>query len=90
MNTKEMITSAACEIFRLYPFEKVTVQLILDESGVSRGTFYKHFADKYDVLTWFCEEQLRQVYEAYEDSDELNYQLNRVSFQYKEMYRVLF
>lgn len=31
------------------PFEKITVQNILDEALVSRYTFYKHFHDKYEI-----------------------------------------
>ena len=30
--------------------EKITTQMIADEAGVSRATFYRYFHDKYDVL----------------------------------------
>ena len=30
--------------------EKITTQMIADEAGVSRATFYRYFRDKYDVL----------------------------------------
>lgn len=30
--------------------EKITTQMIADEAGVGRATFYRYFKDKYDVL----------------------------------------
>ncbi|MBR5015534.1 MAG: helix-turn-helix transcriptional regulator, partial [Clostridia bacterium] len=30
-------------------FERITVQMIADEAGISRATFYRYFKDKYDV-----------------------------------------
>ena len=30
--------------------EKISTQMIADEAGVSRATFYRYFKDKYDVL----------------------------------------
>ena len=34
-------------------FDNITVSEICDHSGVHRATFYKHFSDKYEFLT-FC------------------------------------
>ncbi|MBR5991226.1 MAG: TetR/AcrR family transcriptional regulator, partial [Clostridia bacterium] len=43
-------------------FERITVQMIADEAGISRATFYRYFKDKYDVMnfnyTKFIEEYL--------------------------------
>ena len=30
--------------------EKITTQMIADEAGIGRATFYRYFKDKYDVL----------------------------------------
>lgn len=43
------ILNAFIKISPKIPFEKMTVQDILDESLVSRYTFYVHFHDKYEV-----------------------------------------
>lgn len=33
-------------------FEDITIQMIADEAGVSRATFYRYFRDKYDVMNY--------------------------------------
>ena len=50
MNTREIITNAAFELFREFPFDAISVQMILNRSGVSRKTFYKYFPDKYVLM----------------------------------------
>ena len=34
------------------PLQKVIVQMITDNCGLTRQTFYNHFIDKYDVVNW--------------------------------------
>ncbi len=33
-------------------FEDITIQMIADEAGVSRATFYRYFRDKYDIMNY--------------------------------------
>ena len=51
MRTKEIITNAFIDLLKREPFSKITTQMILEASGVSRSTFYRHFKDKYDLMT---------------------------------------
>ena len=37
------------KLLKTKPFEKITVQDILDETPVTRSTFYKHYHDKYEI-----------------------------------------
>jgi probable dihydroxyacetone kinase regulator len=32
--------------------DKITVQKIIENCDVNRSTFYRHFKDKYDLMTW--------------------------------------
>lgn len=48
--SKERIIKAAFELFNERSFDKITVNDILDRAYVSRGTFYKYFSDKYELL----------------------------------------
>jgi len=33
-----------------HDFQKISVEMIMQEAGVSRSTFYRYFKDKYDVM----------------------------------------
>ena len=61
--TKEVILDAFNNLIEKKDFDKITVQMILDEAGVGRATFYRYFKDKYDVMNYnymkFLEEYLR-------------------------------
>lgn len=49
LRTDKAIKQALISLLRTKPFEKITVQDILDETPVTRSTFYKHFHDKYEI-----------------------------------------
>ncbi len=49
VRTERAITNALIQLLKRKPFEKITVQDILDETPVTRATFYAHFRDKYEV-----------------------------------------
>lgn len=55
--TDRDITNALLALMDRKPFEKITVQDILDGAKVNRSTFYQHFPDKYAVL-----ERLQEKY----------------------------
>ena len=48
--TDRDITNALFQIMTEKPFEKITVQNIIDEAKINRSTFYQHFPDKYAIL----------------------------------------
>ena len=50
--TKRAIFRALCDLLDEGDFAKITVGDILARAGVSRTTFYRCFADKYDVVHW--------------------------------------
>lgn len=55
--TDKAIQAAFVTLLKRKPFEKITVQDILDETPVSRATFYKHYHDKYEIA-----EKMQQEY----------------------------
>ena len=55
MDTKAIITNSMRDLMKVKPFSKITIQDILDHSGLSRSTFYRHFRDKYQVMTDYYE-----------------------------------
>jgi len=50
--TRNKILQACNSLMREMPFEKVTVNLIIKRSGISKSTFYRYFLDKYDVMNY--------------------------------------
>ncbi len=53
MDTKGIIIEAFRKLLLENKFENIIVQDILDEAHCSRGTFYRHFKDKYDVMNYY-------------------------------------
>ena len=60
--TKNDILVAFNNLIETKGFDKITVQMIIDEAGIGRATFYRYFKDKYDVMNYnymkFIEEYL--------------------------------
>ncbi len=49
IRTDKAIIQALVQLLKHKPFEQITVQNILDETPVTRATFYAHFHDKYEI-----------------------------------------
>ena len=56
IRTDKAIKQALIKLLKSKPFEKITVQDILDETPVTRSTFYKHYHDKYEIAEKMQEE----------------------------------
>lgn len=52
MNTKKIIEDSMFLLLKTKSFEKITIDMILNESNVSRSTFYRYFNDKYELMNW--------------------------------------
>ncbi len=67
------LMNALMDILKEKDFEEITVNELCDRALVGRGTFYKHFKDKYEffsfVLNEMLEHYLREA-EAKVDSDD--------------------
>lgn len=49
--------------------EDITASEIAKECGISRTTFYKYFKDKYDVVQWIYEKEVKRIREENKDLD---------------------
>ena len=58
-----MIREAAKKEFARVPMDKVSINQIIKEADISRGSFYTYFEDKRDVLNYIFEESKRELYE---------------------------
>ena len=61
IQTKEIIKDTFWEILEEKPYNKITVQDIVNRCRVNRNTFYYHFQDIYDLVEWTCIEDTEKV-----------------------------
>jgi len=61
-DSKTILYEAFYELAKRKPLEDITVQDILDCSGISRSTFYRHFADKYEIMSWAYTSQSNDMF----------------------------
>ena len=50
--TKNAIAESLKKLTKTTPFDKITVSDIASTCGINRQTFYYHFEDKYELLSW--------------------------------------
>ena len=48
--SKRDLRAALMELLKTTPFEKITVIEICEKAMINKVTFYKHYADKYDLF----------------------------------------
>lgn len=60
--TKRIIYQSFCELLKEKPITRITVKEILDKSKCSRSTFYRHFRDKFDLMNWFYQYHVEQIF----------------------------
>ena len=58
---KRQIREAAVKEFCRVSFEKVSINKIVQNAGISRGSFYTYFMDKEDVLSYIFEDLILQI-----------------------------
>lgn len=56
--TKDHILNSFNRLLREYPLKKISVNMIIEESGISKTTFYRYFYDKYDVMNYNYKKRL--------------------------------
>ncbi|MDL2237398.1 TetR/AcrR family transcriptional regulator C-terminal domain-containing protein [Christensenellaceae bacterium OttesenSCG-928-K19] len=59
--TKAALAGALKELMISMPFKKITVNNICSKCNMSRATFYYHFLDKYELLTWIFSTETARV-----------------------------
>ena len=65
--TKRKLAQALKSRMAKQPFDKITVQELLDDADITRSTFYYHFEDVYDLLKWMFDTELLTLLEKSEN-----------------------
>ncbi len=59
VKTRRSIEEAFLRLLRARRFNQITVQDVVDEALVNKGTFYRHYHDKYDLADQLKRERIR-------------------------------
>lgn len=59
-SAKDKLSQALKEELKTKPLSKVTVSRLTQGAGLGRQTFYYHFADVYDLVTWVFERDVAE------------------------------
>lgn len=62
--TKQALEASLKRLLLTKPVTKITINDIAADCGISRGTFYYHFQDIYDLVEWSTREDARRVLEG--------------------------
>lgn len=69
---KQVIRKAAIKELARVPFEKASINQIIQNAEISRGSFYTYFEDKQDVVRYIFEDNARHLKECCEKELENN------------------
>lgn len=58
IKTRRLIEATFLELLQDIPFEKLTTTRLIEECLISKGTFYAHFLDKYDLAEQLLDREL--------------------------------
>ncbi|QBO36195.1 TetR/AcrR family transcriptional regulator [Periweissella cryptocerci] len=61
--TRELLLNTLLDLVAEKDFEKITIRDITEKAQVNRGTFYRHFQDKMDLI----EQKERQIFADFEE-----------------------
>ncbi|MFN7938187.1 MAG: TetR/AcrR family transcriptional regulator [Bryobacteraceae bacterium] len=59
--TAHRILTSALRLFDRFGFEHTTVDKIVEDAGVAKGTFFHHFPSKDAILGWIGDQQIRNL-----------------------------
>ena len=61
--SKQAFSEALERVMEKKPITKIRVTDLVEESGLSRQTFYRHFRDIYDLIDWAHQEKTHLAFE---------------------------
>ena len=62
--TKRALAASLKHLLLQKPLNKITINDIAEDCGISRMTFYYHFKDIYDLVEWICVEDAARALEG--------------------------
>ena len=59
--TKHSLEQSLKNLLKTKPLNRITINDLVEECGISRMTFYYHFQDIYDLVEWSCLEDAKKA-----------------------------
>lgn len=79
---QQTIRDAAIREYTRVSFDKVSINRIIKDAGISRGSFYTYFQDKWDLLEYLMDNTRRQIVVK------INQEVDETHADYWEMLRI--
>lgn len=79
--TRSDLRHALYELLQKKPLNKITVQEITERANVSRGTFYLHYQDVYDMVEKIEEEYMERIQAELMEAGESNLDSLNILFE---------
>lgn len=62
VKTRRNIEQTFLRLLQDHPFDKITVRMVCEEALVNKGTFYRHYEDKYDLARKTTDDELQRLH----------------------------
>lgn len=93
---KDCLADALIEKMKTKPFEKITVDEIVDAAGVGRATYFRHFSSKQELLTykfirhWEVNSEKRNLKERHKFDINNAVDFFEINYKLKDVYAVVY
>ena len=86
--TKIQLAGALKDLTNTMPFRKISVSHIADHADMSRKSFYYHFKDKYDLVSFIFDSEFAE-YQLHNNRGSWLAQMCHYLYEQREFYRVV-
>lgn len=66
--TNEILAESFLEIAAQKDADRITIRQIVGNCGMSAPTFYRHFRDKYDLISWIYRQKCAELFQQYSNA----------------------
>lgn len=67
--TKLQMSESLKRLIKDRPFSKITVQDIVSDCSINRNTFYYHFENTYDLLSFTYEQEVKNIVDSFHNAN---------------------
>ena len=65
-NTRKLLSRTLKEIVEEKEISKISISEVAEKANLNRKTFYYHFSDIYDLLSWTLEDEMFRLVESFD------------------------